>query len=53
MTGDDKVGFVDDVIHDAGIVYGPHGPYVLVVMTSNSSWDAVADIARQINTLLN
>lgn len=48
----DKVGFVDDVTHDAGIVYSPQGPYVLVVMTSNSSWDAIASIASQVNEYL-
>jgi beta-lactamase class A len=53
LTVADKVGFVDDVIHDAGIVYGPNGPYIMVVMTSNSSWSAIADVARQINTFLN
>ncbi len=45
----DKVGFVDDVIHDAGIVYPKSGPYVLVVMTSNGSWAGIADVADQIN----
>lgn len=49
----DKVGFVDNVIHDAGIVYGPNGPYILVIMTSNSSWGAIANIAAQINSYLN
>lgn len=49
----DKVGFVDNVIHDAGIVYGPRGPYIMVVMTSNSSWSAIADAASQINAFLN
>ncbi|HJP96765.1 MAG TPA: serine hydrolase [Candidatus Saccharimonadales bacterium] len=53
QTVADKVGFVDNVIHDAGIVYGPNGPYILVVMTSNSSWSAIANIAAQINTYLN
>jgi beta-lactamase class A len=53
LTVADKVGFVDDVIHDAGIVYGPNGPYIMVVMTSNSSWGAIANAARQINTFLN
>ena len=53
LTVADKVGFVDDVIHDAGIVYGPNGPYIMVVMTSNSSWGAIANVARQINTFLN
>lgn len=53
QTVADKVGFVDDVIHDAAIVYGPQGPYVLVIMTSNSSWSAIASIAAQINSYLN
>ena len=45
----DKVGFVDNVIHDAGIVYAAKGPYVMVVMTANSSWAGIADTARTIN----
>lgn len=45
----DKVGFVDDVIHDAGIVYTAKGPYVLVIMTSSSSWSGIADSAHTIN----
>jgi beta-lactamase class A len=49
----DKVGFVDNVIHDAAIVYGPKGPYVLVVMTSNSSWSNIASVARQVNAFMN
>lgn len=48
----DKVGFIDSYIHDAAIVYGPRGPYVLVIMTSGSSWSAIADAAKQINTFL-
>lgn len=49
----DKVGFIDSYIHDAGIVYGPRGPYVLIIMTSGSSWSAIADASKQINTFLN
>jgi beta-lactamase class A len=49
----DKVGFIDSYIHDAGIVYGPRGPYVMVIMTSGSSWSGIADAARQINSFLN
>lgn len=49
----DKVGFIDSYLHDAGIVYGPRGPYVLVIMTNGSSWSAIADAAKQINTFLN
>lgn len=45
----DKVGFVDNVIHDAGIVYSATRPYVLVIMTSDSSWTGIADSAQAIN----
>lgn len=45
----DKVGFVDNVIHDAGIVYSPKGTYVLVVMTT-STWGGIADAAKTINS---
>lgn len=47
-----KPGFIDSYIHDAGIVYGPRGPYVLVIMTSGSSWGAIADTAKQIHAFL-
>lgn len=53
LTVADKVGFVDNVIHDAGIVYGPRGPYIMVIMTSNGSWGSIADAASQINAFLN
>jgi beta-lactamase class A len=53
LTVADKVGFIDSYIHDAGIVYGARGPYVLVIMTSGSSWSAIADAAAQINAFLN
>lgn len=39
----DKVGFRDEYLHDAGIVYAPGGNYAFVIMTSGSSW---GDIAR-------
>ncbi|QQS21832.1 serine hydrolase [Candidatus Saccharibacteria bacterium] len=47
----DKVGFMDGLLHDAAIVYSPSGTYVLVVMTSGSSWATIADLASQIDTL--
>ena len=53
LTTANKPGFIDSVIHDAGIVYGSRGPYALTIMTSNSSWSAIADVARQINAYLN
>lgn len=47
----DKVGFLDGLLHDAAIVYGPHGTYVLAIMTDGSSWATIADLAKQIDTL--
>lgn len=46
-----KVGFMDDLLHDAAIVYSPSGTYVLVVMTQGSSWATIADLAGQIDKL--
>lgn len=47
----DKVGFLDGLLHDAAIVYGSHGTYVLAIMTDGSSWGAIADLAKQIDNL--
>ncbi len=47
----DKVGFMDGLLHDAAIVYGPTGPYVLVIMTDGSSWANIAELTRQIEAL--
>lgn len=52
VTVADKVGFIDSYLHDAGIVYGAKGPYALSIMSSGSSWGAIADAARQINAYL-
>lgn len=48
----DKVGFLDAYIHDAGIVYGAKGPYVLVIMSNNSSWSQLADVAKQVDNFI-
>jgi len=48
----DKVGFIDGYLNDAGIVYGPKGTYVMVVLSSGSSWAQVADAAKQIHQFL-
>lgn len=48
----DKVGFLGPLIHDSAIVYSPNGTYTLTIYTSGSSWSSIADMARQINTLL-
>lgn len=47
----DKVGFLDGLLHDAAIVYSPSGTYVLAVMTDDSSWSTIADLAKQIDSL--
>jgi len=47
----DKVGFMDALLHDAAIVYGPTGPYTLVIMTNGSSWANIAELTRQIEAL--
>lgn len=46
-----KVGFMDGLLHDAAIVYGPTGPYVLVIMTDGSSWANIVDLTRQLEAL--
>lgn len=47
----DKPGFIDDTLNDAAIVYTSSGPYVLVIMTKGSSWDAISDLTNKIETL--
>ncbi len=47
----DKVGFMDGLLHDAAIVYGPNGTYVLAIMTDGSSWVNIADLAKQLDAL--
>lgn len=48
----DKVGFLEGYLHDAAIVYSPSGVYVLVIYSNGSSWNAIADAARQIHAQL-
>jgi beta-lactamase class A len=44
----DKVGFLDGLLHDAGIVYSEKGNYICVIMTDGQSWGEIASIARLI-----
>jgi beta-lactamase class A len=44
----DKVGFMDDLLHDAAIVYSKKGDYVLIIMTSDASWANIAELAGDI-----
>ncbi len=53
VTVADKVGFIGAYLHDAGIVYSASGTYVMVFMTSGSSWSAIANASSQIHGLLN
>ena len=46
-----KVGFLGSLLHDAAIVSGPNGTYVLTVMTDKSSWATIADLAEQVDRL--
>jgi beta-lactamase class A len=52
VTVADKVGFLDALLHDAGIVYGQKGPYVLVIMSDGSTWSELADAAKQVHNLI-
>ncbi|MDR2336759.1 MAG: class A beta-lactamase-related serine hydrolase [Candidatus Nomurabacteria bacterium] len=44
----DKVGWLDGLLHDAGIVYVADGDYVLVVMTDDSTWKTIAVAAKAV-----
>ena len=48
----DKVGFLDGVLNDAGIVYHPQGNYVIVVMTEGESWAKIAEITRGVEQIM-
>lgn len=48
----DKVGFIDEFNHDAGIVYHPNGSYALVIMTSGSNFSQIAELSRQISNVM-
>ncbi len=47
----DKVGFLEDYLNDAAIVYSPTGTYALTIMTKGSSWGTIAELTRQIEAL--
>lgn len=48
----DKVGFLWDYIHDAAIVHHPRGEYVIVVMTRGYSYAKIAEITRQVESIM-
>jgi beta-lactamase class A len=45
----DKVGFMNSVLTDAGIVFGGAGDYVVVILTENYSWESIAATAETID----
>lgn len=52
VTVADKPGWLYGMVHDAGIVYSPQGTYIMVIMTDGSSWDQLADAARQVHAYI-
>jgi beta-lactamase class A len=47
-----KTGDLDALLHDAGVIYAPAGPIVVVVMTDEiTDNDAIIDLIRQIGGL--
>ena len=44
-----KVGFMDSLLHDAGIIYSEKGDYVLVVMTNGESWPFIAQLSTWVD----
>ena len=49
----DKVGFLDDILNDAAIVYSPKGVYIITIMSKGSSWGAIANVTKTIDAKLN
>ncbi|MDR2063543.1 MAG: class A beta-lactamase-related serine hydrolase [Candidatus Nomurabacteria bacterium] len=43
-----KVGWLDGLLHDAGIIYADDGDYILVVMTDDSTWKTIAAAAKAV-----
>lgn len=48
----DKVGFLEDYIHDLAIVYSPRGTYIVTVMTKGGSYAGLADVGRRVHNYL-
>lgn len=46
----DKVGFQDNLLHDTAIIYSPKGSYVLTILTTDATWENIAELANLIET---
>lgn len=42
----DKVGFLEELLHDAAIITGPDEPLILVILTADASWEAIGAVAE-------
>lgn len=50
----DKVGFLDGLYHDIGIVYAPKCTYALVILTDGSvGWDPIRQLSQQVYEFYN
>lgn len=49
----DKVGFLDNYLHDVGVVYGAKSTYALVIMSEGSSWSNIKDLSQAIYDFMN
>lgn len=48
----DKVGFLWDYVHDAGIVEHPRGTYAIAIMTKGANYAAIAQITREVEAFM-
>jgi beta-lactamase class A len=53
-----KTGALEDLLHDAGIVYSPAGPYIIVCMTSElddygTAWTNMPELSKRVYEYFN
>lgn len=47
-----KVGFIDALLHDSAIVYGPKGTYALSIYSNKGSWPRMAAATAKVHALM-
>lgn len=47
-----KVGFLWDYVHDAGIVHHPRGTYIVAIMTKGANYGIIAQITRELEAFM-